>query len=94
MRRAQLIDSFVAHHRDRLCAWNRLDCNESSRRVSEKLGYRETHLSSKSPRGKPVVSHEVRLERAGWQCPVAVEIEGLAQCLELLRLVERSPERA
>jgi RimJ/RimL family protein N-acetyltransferase len=73
-------------------AW--LAGNESSRRVSEKLGYHETHLSSKSPRGKPVVSHDVRLERAVWHCPVAVEIAGLARCLHLLRLVERSPERA
>lgn len=65
-------------------AW--LEGNDSSRRVSEKLGYRETHLSSKSPRGTPVVSHEVRLERAGWRCPVAVEIEGLDGCRRLLRL--------
>jgi len=73
-------------------AW--LEGNDASRRVSEKLGYRETYLSSKSPRGTPVVSHEVRLERAGWRCPFPVEIDGLAECLHLLRLGERSPERA
>lgn len=65
-------------------AW--LEGNATSRRVSEKLGYRETHLSAKSPRGTPVVSHEVRLERAGWRCPFPVEIEGLDGCRHLLHL--------
>jgi RimJ/RimL family protein N-acetyltransferase len=72
-------------------AW--LEGNIASARVSEKLGYRETHLSTKSPRGAPVVSHELRLERVAWHSPVVVAIDGLAECRDLLRLGGRSPKR-
>lgn len=57
--------------------------NEASRRVSEKLGYVEYVLGTKSPRGTPVVEHGVMVEREAWTCPVAVEIEGLEPCLAL-----------
>jgi len=73
-------------------AW--LEGNIASARVSEKLGYRETHLSTKSPRGAPVVSHELRLEQAAWHSPVVVAIDDLAECRDLLRLGGRSPKRA
>jgi RimJ/RimL family protein N-acetyltransferase len=62
-------------------AW--LEGNEGSRRVSAKLGYRETGTRTESPRGEPVVAHEVALGRSEWQCPFAVEIEGLDDCLPL-----------
>lgn len=71
-----------------------LEGNVASARVSEKLGYRETHLSTKSPRGVPVTTHELRLEQAAWRSPVAVAIDGLEECRDLLRLGGPSPERA
>jgi RimJ/RimL family protein N-acetyltransferase len=57
-----------------------LEGNEASRRVSEKLGYVEHVLDTKSPRGTPVVEHGVEIELAAWRCPIAVEIEGLEPC--------------
>jgi RimJ/RimL family protein N-acetyltransferase len=60
-----------------------LEGNEASRRVSEKLGYVEYKLDTKSPRGHPVPEHGVEIERANWHCPVAVEIEDLDPCLPL-----------
>ncbi len=60
-----------------------LEGNEASRRVSEKLGYVEYVLDTKSPRGIPAVEHGVEIEHAAWSCPVAVEIEGLEPCLPL-----------
>jgi RimJ/RimL family protein N-acetyltransferase len=62
---------------------NWLEGNEASRRVSEKLGYLEVWRSSQSPRGKPVVSHDVSISREEWRCPIPVEIEGLKTCLPL-----------
>jgi RimJ/RimL family protein N-acetyltransferase len=62
-------------------AW--LEGNEASRRVSQKLGYLEVGRSSQSPRGRPVVSHDVSISREVWRCPVPVEIEGLESCLPL-----------
>jgi RimJ/RimL family protein N-acetyltransferase len=63
-----------------------LEGNRSSARVSEKLGYRETGISTVSPRGIPVPHHDVRLERADWRCPIAVGIEGLEPALPLFGL--------
>ena len=60
-----------------------LEGNRTSARVSEKLGYREIGVSEMSPRGDPVVHHDVRLERADWRPPVPVEIAGLEPCLVL-----------
>jgi RimJ/RimL family protein N-acetyltransferase len=62
-------------------AW--LDGNEGSRRVSARLGYSEIGTHTESPRGTPVVAHDVELLRADWRCPVAVEIAGLEDCLPL-----------
>jgi len=63
-----------------------LDGNDASRRVSEKLGYVEIRSGTASPRGTPVVRHDVAIERASWLCPVPVEIEGLEPCLPLFGL--------
>ena len=65
-----------------------LEGNEASRRVSEKLGYVEYALGTKSPRGAPVVEHGVEIERSAWRSPVPVEIEGLEPCLSLFGLSE------
>lgn len=59
------------------------DGNSASRRVSEKLGYVEHSLSTKSPRGVPVVEHRMAIARHTWRCPMQVAIDGLAPCLPL-----------
>ena len=60
-----------------------LEGNAASGRVSEKLGYRTTGVSEISPRGMPVPHHDVRIDRADWRSPVAVELTGIAPCLPL-----------
>ena len=60
-----------------------LEGNDASRRVSEKLGYREIGVRTESPRDRPVVAHDVVIERAAWRSPVAVHLEGLEPCLAL-----------
>lgn len=60
-----------------------LEGNDSSRRVSEKLGYRVTGTTHKSPRGSPVPTTIVTLEAAAWKCPFPVELEGVGPCLPL-----------
>jgi RimJ/RimL family protein N-acetyltransferase len=62
-------------------AW--LEGNDASRRVSEKLGYRETGVRTERPRDIAVAAHEVELRRAEWSSPVAVRIDGLEPCLPL-----------
>jgi len=57
--------------------------NESSRRVSQKLGYAVVGTSTIAPRGEPVEKYDFRLERVDWQAPVPVEIEGAEACLPL-----------
>jgi len=57
--------------------------NISSQRVSEKLGYRVTGTRTIAPRGEPVEHYDYRLEREEWRCPIAVEIDGLEDCLPL-----------
>jgi RimJ/RimL family protein N-acetyltransferase len=57
--------------------------NESSKRVSEKLGYVVVGTSTISPRGEPVEKFDFRLERQDWQPPFRVEIEGAEACLPL-----------
>jgi RimJ/RimL family protein N-acetyltransferase len=57
--------------------------NESSKRVSEKLGYAVVGTSTISPRGAPVDKFDFRLERKDWQPPFPVEIEGAEACLPL-----------
>jgi RimJ/RimL family protein N-acetyltransferase len=51
--------------------------------VSRKLGYREVGVHAESPRGKPVTHHDLRLERAGWRCPIAVQLDCVGPCLAL-----------
>jgi RimJ/RimL family protein N-acetyltransferase len=60
-----------------------LDGNETSRRVSEKLGYVPAGEHTESPRGVPVTAHVARLARTDWSPPEAVEIVGLAPTLAL-----------
>jgi RimJ/RimL family protein N-acetyltransferase len=57
--------------------------NESSKRVSEKLGYRVVGTSTAAPRGKTVSKHDLRLERDEWRCPFDVALEGVEPCLPL-----------
>jgi RimJ/RimL family protein N-acetyltransferase len=57
--------------------------NLASQRVSEKLGYRFGYEDTVSPRGDPVPHRNYRLARKDWRPPVAIEIEGLEQCLRL-----------
>jgi RimJ/RimL family protein N-acetyltransferase len=57
--------------------------NESSKRVSEKLGYAIVGTSTIAPRGAQVLKHDLRLERKDWKPPIAVEIEGVEPCLPL-----------
>jgi RimJ/RimL family protein N-acetyltransferase len=64
--------------------------NESSKRVSEKLGYSVVGKSTIAPRGEPVEKYDFRLERSDWQPPFAVEIEGVEDCLALFGVSESS----
>jgi RimJ/RimL family protein N-acetyltransferase len=57
--------------------------NESSRRVSEKLGYTIIGTSTIAPRGEPVSRYDLRIERKDWRCPFDVRLEGLEACLPL-----------
>lgn len=63
-----------------------LEGNSASRRVSEKLRYREVRVGEVAPRGVPVRHHDVRLERDAWVCPVPVEITALGPCLTLFEV--------
>jgi RimJ/RimL family protein N-acetyltransferase len=65
-------------------AW--LEGNDASRRVSEKLGYRETGLRTERPRDVAVIAHEVELRSAEWSSPVAVAIDRLDPCLAFFGL--------
>jgi RimJ/RimL family protein N-acetyltransferase len=64
--------------------------NESSKRVSEKLGYSVVGTSTIAPRGEPVEKYDFRLERSDWQPAFAVEIEGADACLPLFGASESS----
>jgi RimJ/RimL family protein N-acetyltransferase len=57
--------------------------NESSKRVSEKLGYRIVGTSTLAPRGEPVEKYDFRIEREEWRCPFDVTLEGVEPCLPL-----------
>jgi RimJ/RimL family protein N-acetyltransferase len=57
--------------------------NESSKRVSEKLGYRIVGTSTLAPRGEPVEKYDFRIEREEWRCPFDVTLEGVEPCLSL-----------
>ena len=60
--------------------------NDSSKRVSEKLGYSVIGTSTIAPRGEPLQKHDLRLEREEWRPPIAVEIEGVEPSLLLFGL--------
>jgi RimJ/RimL family protein N-acetyltransferase len=62
--------------------------NESSKRVSEKLGYAIVGTSTIAPRGEPVDKFDFRLEREDWCPPFPVEIEGGDECLALFGATE------
>jgi RimJ/RimL family protein N-acetyltransferase len=62
--------------------------NESSKRVSEKLGYRIIGTSTIAPRGEPVTKYDLRIEKGAWQAPFAVAIEGVDACLALFGVTE------
>ncbi len=68
--------------------------NESSKRVSEKLGYVVVGTSTIAPRGEPVTKYDLRIERAEWQPPVAVEISGVEACLALFGAANPPSESA
>lgn len=68
-------EEFVAHHR--AATSGAFEDNPQSRRVSEKLGYREVGTRTVAPRGTPVVERLYRLDRADWASPVAVELVGV-----------------
>jgi RimJ/RimL family protein N-acetyltransferase len=55
--------------------------NEASKRVSEKLGYHVTGMSTASPRGAAVPHFDLRIDRVEWRPPFSVEIRGLEACL-------------
>jgi RimJ/RimL family protein N-acetyltransferase len=57
--------------------------NEASKRVSEKLGYSVTGMSTVSPRGEPLQHHDLRIERGEWRPRIAVDVTGLDRCLSL-----------
>lgn len=57
--------------------------NVPSQRISEKLGYRVTGMGELSPRGEPIPHYEYRIEHTQWNCPIAVEIEGVEPALPL-----------
>jgi RimJ/RimL family protein N-acetyltransferase len=57
--------------------------NESSKRVSEKLGYAVAGTSTIAPRGEPVEKFDFRLERSDWRAPFPVQIEAAEECLAL-----------
>jgi RimJ/RimL family protein N-acetyltransferase len=64
--------------------------NESSKRVSEKLGYSIVGTSTIAPRGEPLSKHDLRIAREDWRPPIAVEIDGLEPCRPLFGLSEAS----
>jgi RimJ/RimL family protein N-acetyltransferase len=57
--------------------------NVKSQRVSETLGYRLTGTRTMQSRGEAVEHYDYRLDRAGWRCPVRVELTGLEPALPL-----------
>jgi RimJ/RimL family protein N-acetyltransferase len=57
--------------------------NVKSQRVSERLGYRLTGTRTVQSRGEPVEHYDYRLDRADWECPIAVDVTGLEPALPL-----------
>jgi RimJ/RimL family protein N-acetyltransferase len=57
--------------------------NVKSQRVSERLGYERTGTRTMQSRGEDVQHYDYRLDRADWQCPIAVEVTRLEPALPL-----------
>jgi len=51
--------------------------NHSSRRVSEKLGYRTVGTRAERPRGVDVIATVMLLDRQDWRSPISVQVDGL-----------------
>lgn len=73
--------------------------NLASLSVSRRLGYQPDGIERLAVRGTGVLSHRLRLKRAGWQqhAEIPVSITGLEPCLPLFGLpdgVTESPEPA
>jgi RimJ/RimL family protein N-acetyltransferase len=64
--------------------------NQTSKRVSDKLGYTIAGTSTVSPRGEPLLRYDLMIERDAWASPVPVEIVGLHGCLALFGLTAAS----
>ncbi len=64
--------------------------NQTSKRVSDKLGYTIAGTSTVSPRGEPLLHYDLMIERDAWASPVPVEIVGLHGCLALFGLTAAS----
>ncbi|MGN6377770.1 MAG: GNAT family N-acetyltransferase [Gaiellales bacterium] len=64
-----------------------IDGNVASRRVSDKLGYRQVGVSTVAPRGVDVGHADLELTRADWQAhrSIPVEVDGVTP--ELLALL-------
>jgi len=62
--------------------------NPASLGVSRKLGYRDDGIEWHLVRGRPALTHRLRLARADWQATrtVPVQIHGLQPCLPLFGL--------
>lgn len=63
-----------------------LEGNAGSLGVSRRLGYTPDGVSREVVRGRPVISHRLRLTRAAWEehrGDVEVQIEGLDRCREM-----------
>ncbi len=60
-----------------------IDGNTASLRVSEKLSYRIVGHGTVEPRGVAIDHTDVELRRENWKPPIAVEVEGLEQCVPL-----------
>jgi RimJ/RimL family protein N-acetyltransferase len=55
--------------------------------VSARLGYREVGTHLEHPRGRPVLHHDLALDRDEWKPPFAVEAAGIEPCLPLFGAV-------
>ena len=66
------------------------DDNAASLAVSRKLGYADDGIERLVVRGRPVVAHRLRLDRAAWEAhrTIPVEISGLPPCLAYFGLTQ------
>jgi RimJ/RimL family protein N-acetyltransferase len=85
--RAAVLELAFEHLGGRIAESGAIDGNVASRRVSDKLGYREVGRSTVAPRGVEVGHANLELRPDEWReaRSVAVEVEGVTP--ELLRLL-------